>query len=408
MRPITEMPDFSGIRPRSSAIPGICSCGVEYPGMILERRAQRLIQSALSRAPAVVLLGSRQVGKTTLARSLLDARSDRSLYLDLERTADARRLEDAGAFLASRTESLIAIDEVQRKPGLFPDLRAIIDDGRRVGYRTGRFLLLGLASLDLLKQSSESLAGRVTYIELEPLDVIEAGPIASPDVLWFRGGFPESVLASDDAASFAWRRDFIRTYLERDVPMFGPRLPAEAIGRLWTMLAHAQGTMLNVSSLARNLGVSTTAIERYLGLLVDLFLVRRLPPWAGNVAKRLVRSPKIYLRDSGIAHALLEIEDAHALSGHPIYGASFEAFVIENLLTADRGRHAASYFRTEGRCGSRSRARTRRSRRDRRRDQAFECADADARLSLGARISCAETIVCRVCGGRPLANRTRR
>ena len=315
--------------------------------MILERRAKSLVVTALSRVPAVILLGSRQVGKTTLARGIVDELGGSALYLDLERTADARRLDDADRFLRSRSESLIAIDEVQRRPGLFPELRSIIDDRRRSDRRFDQFLLLGSASLDLLNQSSESLAGRVAYVELEPLDAVEAAPNVSADVLWLRGGFPESALAHDDVASFAWRRDFIRSYLERDVPMFGPRLPSETIGRLWTMLAHAQGSMLNVSSLARNLAVSATAVARYIDLLADLFLVRKLPPWSGNVAKRLVRAPKVYLRDSGIAHALLEIEDAHALAGHPVYGASYEAFVIENLLIADGGRHAASFFRTQ-------------------------------------------------------------
>ena len=315
--------------------------------MFLKRRARTAILAALERMPAVVLIGSRQVGKTTLARSIVDELAGGALYLDLERAADARRLEDADRFLRSRVESLVAIDEVQRRPGLFPELRSIIDDRRRSDRRFGQFLLLGSASLDLLNQSSESLAGRVAYVELEPLDVVETASIVSADVLWLRGGFPESALAFDDASSFAWRRDFIRTYLERDVPMFGPRLPARTIGRLWTMLAHAQGGMLNVSGLARNLAVSAASVDRYIDLLADLFLVRKLPPWSGNVAKRLVRAPKVYLRDSGIAHALLEIEDAHALAGHPVYGSSYEAFVIENLLVADAGRHAASFFRTQ-------------------------------------------------------------
>ncbi|MGH7755730.1 MAG: ATP-binding protein [Vulcanimicrobiaceae bacterium] len=315
--------------------------------MLLTRRVARRVEAALRRAPAVLLVGPRQAGKTTLARLLVSSRGDRALYLDLERSADLRRLEDAGLFLRAQGPALTAIDEIHRKPGLFAELRSIIDERRAAGERFGHFLLLGSASLDLLKQASESLAGRIAYVTLEPLDVIEARPAASNDVVWLRGGFPESLLAESDDASLSWRRDFVRSYLERDIPMFAPRLPPQTIGRMWTMLAHDQGATLNLSRLASNLGVSAGAVGRYVDLLVDLLLVRRLPPWSGNVKKRLVRAPKLYIRDSGIAHALLEIETANGLAGHPVFGASYEGFVIENLLAADQGRHAASFFRTE-------------------------------------------------------------
>ncbi|MGH7727645.1 MAG: ATP-binding protein [Vulcanimicrobiaceae bacterium] len=315
--------------------------------MFLERRVTRRLEGALKRSPAVLLAGPRQAGKTTLARLIVASRGDRASYIDLERNADLRRLDDAGLFLRSQSPALIAIDEIHRKPDLFPELRAIIDERRAVGERAGHFLLLGSASLDLLKQASESLAGRIAYVTLEPLDAIEARSVAPADGLWLRGGFPESLLADSDGVSMSWRRDFARSYLERDIPMFAPRLPSQTIGRMWTMLAHDQGAILNLSRLASSLGVSAGAVSRYVDLLVDLLLVRRLPPWSGNVKKRLVRSPKLYIRDSGIVHALLEIETMNALAGNPVFGPSYEGFVIENLLAADQGRHAASFFRTE-------------------------------------------------------------
>src|SRR5690606_15964523 len=217
---------------------------------------------------------------TTLALQIAESCADAAVYLDLERPADLRRLDDADAYLRAQTGKLVIIDEIHRAPALFEPLRGIIDERRRSGERAGHFLLLGSASLDLMRQASETLAGRVDYLELGPIDLLEVTePVGDADRLWTRGGFPESLLATDDAVSFAWRRAFIRSYLERDVPMFAPRLPAETVGRLWTMLAHAQGTPLNQSRLAASLGVSTPAVGRYVDLLVDLLLVRRLRPW---------------------------------------------------------------------------------------------------------------------------------
>ncbi|MBX9746334.1 MAG: ATP-binding protein [Hyphomonadaceae bacterium] len=314
--------------------------------MILARRLQPDLEDRLMHQPAVVLLGPRQVGKTTLARATAAARGPKAVYLDLESEVDLRRLDDAEAFVNAHPDQLIVIDEIHRAPGLFPQLRGFVDRFRRQGRKAGHFLLLGSAALDLMRQASESLAGRVSYLELSGLDVLEAQSAAPQATHWARGGFPESLLASDDRASFRWRKDFIRSYLERDVPLFAPRLPAATIGRLWTMLAHAQGAPLNAARLAASLAVSAPAVARYIDLLVDLLLVRRLPPWTGNVGKRLVKSPKLYLRDSGIAHALLDLSTWDNVVGHPVAGASWEGFVIENLIAAAGDNRQAFFYRT--------------------------------------------------------------
>ena len=315
--------------------------------MVIRRRTQATIQDRLGDFPAVVLLGPRQVGKTTLARAIAGRRGDRALYLDLERPADRRRLDDADAYLRAQTGRLVVLDEIHRLPGLFEVLRGIIDDRRAAGRRSGQFLLLGSASLDLMRQASETLAGRVAYVELAPVSGREL-PRGTPiDRLWVRGGFPESLLARSDAKSLAWRQQFVRSYLERDVPMFAPRLPAETVGRLWGMLAHAQGSLLNQARLASSLGVSAPTIARYLDLLVDLLLVRRLPAWSGNLGKRLVRSPKTYVRDAGVLHALLGLGTLDDVLGHPVAGPSWEGFAIENLIGAAGEGRIATFLRTE-------------------------------------------------------------
>lgn len=313
--------------------------------MMIPRRVLTAVEAALRRQAAVALLGPRQVGKTTLALSL--ARKTPSIYLDLENRADLAKLSDPALFLERHEDRLVILDEVHRVPELFQTLRGLIDRGRRKGRRTGRFLILGSASIDLLRQSGESLAGRIAYVEMGPFDVLEIGrkPAARLD-LWLRGGFPDSFLAADDRQSFALRRDFIRTYLERDVPMFGPRLPAGTMERLWTMLAHGQGTLLNASRLAAGLAISAQSVTRYIDLLVDLLLVRRLSPFHANLGKRLVKSPQVFVRDSGLVHALLGIADHDALAGHPVVGASWEGFVIENLLAAAPAGTRASFYRT--------------------------------------------------------------
>lgn len=312
---------------------------------MLRRSVEPRLLQALAESPAVALLGPRQVGKTTLAIEV--GRSMPSLYLDLESPSDRARLADPEAFLSAHQDKLVILDEVHRVEGLLPVLRGQIDRARRSGRRHGLYLLLGSAGLDLLTRSGETLAGRIAYLELGPLSLSETGGDAL-DRLWLRGGFPESFEARSDAASDRWRQNFIRTYLERDVPMFGPRIPAETLRRLWTMLAHLQGSPLNVADLARGLGVDVRTVGRYLDLLVDLLLVRRLAPWHANVGKRLVRSPKVYVRDSGLVHALLGIPDAHALLGHPVVGGSFEGFAIENLLGAAASVATGHFYRTSG------------------------------------------------------------
>jgi len=297
----------------------------------------------LARQAAVALIGPRQVGKTTLAHEIAAGRP--SLYLDLEATADKDKLSDPVLFLGRHADELVILDEIHRVPSLFEALRGIIDAGRLAGHRTGRFLILGSAGIDLLRQSGETLAGRIAYVDLAPFSAIEVDG-ADLVTLWLRGGFPDSFLAASDTDSLALRRSFIRTYLERDVPMFGPRIPAETLERLWIMLAHNQGTLLNASRLASGLAVSAPTVTGYIGLLVDLLLVRRLPPFHANVGKRLVKSPKTYVRDSGLSHALLGIETYDDLLGHPVSGPSWEGFVIENLIGAAPDRTRASFFRT--------------------------------------------------------------
>ena len=297
----------------------------------------------LRHSPAVVLLGPRQVGKTTLALDIGEQRP--SVYLDLEDDDDRAKLANPTLYFADHQNELVILDEVHRVPELFQRLRGIIDKGRRQGKANGRFLLLGSAAMDLLQQSGESLAGRISYLELGPFDALEVDPLAI-ETLWVRGGFPLSFLAETDEVSLEWRRDFIRTYLERDVPQFGSRIPAETLRRFWTMLAHNQAQMLNAANLARGLGVDGKTVAGYLDLLVDLLLVRRLPPWHRNAGKRLVKSPKVYVRDSGITHALLGIRDKEALLGHPVVGQTWESFIIETLITAAPEGTGAHYYRT--------------------------------------------------------------
>ncbi len=296
---------------------------------MITRHLESKIKEALSRSPSVALMGPRQVGKTTIAFKLSETIP--SVYLDLERRLDLQKVSDIETFHSANQDKLIILDEVQRLPEVFSPIRGIIDEERRKGNKSGQFLFLGSASIELLRQSSESLAGRIAYLELFGINNLEY----SSDIneLWLRGGFPESLLASSDIHSLEWRSDFIKTYLERDIPQLGPRIPAETLERFWTMLAHHQGSVFNAASLARNLDVTGVTIARYLDLMVDLLLVRRLKPWTYNVGKRLVRSPKVYVRDSGITHALLNITDYNELLGHPVVGGSWEGFVIENILS---------------------------------------------------------------------------
>ena len=314
---------------------------------MISRQFTATVLQKLQYMPAVVLLGPRQVGKTTLARTIAKDWQAGAVYLDLERPADRLRLEDADSYLRAQGGKLVILDEIHRLPGIFEILRGIIDDHRQAGLRAGQFLLLGSAALDLMRQSSETLAGRVAYLDMAPITTLDASVAGIDDpTLWLRGGFPDSLLASNDRHSIDWRLDFIRSYLERDVPMFAPRLPAETIGRLWSMLAHQQGAMLNQSRLASALGIANPTIDRYIDLLVDLQLVRRLRPWSGNIGKRLIKSPKVYLRDSGLLHGLLQLETLNDLLGHPVCGMSFEGYCIENLIQSFGQRHTAYFYRS--------------------------------------------------------------
>jgi predicted AAA+ superfamily ATPase len=314
---------------------------------MIPRRGLSVVRDRLASASAVVLLGPRQVGKTTLAREVADSWPGGSMYLDLERPAYQRRLSDADAYLRALAPRLVVLDEVHRMPILPETLRGIIDENRRTGFRHGQFLLLGSASLDVAGMSSESLAGRVSYLDLGGVNVDEAGEAGiAPDELWVRGGFPDSLTAVDDDASLRWRQDLIRSYLEREIPLFAPRIPATTMGRLWTMLAHGSGGLFNASRLAQALGVSSPTVSRYVDLLADLGLVRRLHPWHPNTSKRVTKSPKLHVRDSGLLHALLDIGSLHELLGHPVAGQSYEGFVVECLIAAAGDRYQPYHYRT--------------------------------------------------------------
>ena len=318
---------------------------VTVSGEIIRVEKSR-IRAALEEFPAVALLGPRQVGKTTLAMDLADEMGTKSVYLDLELPSDRAKLEDAELYLNQHEGQLVILDEIQQLPGIFKILRSLIDRRRRKGQRKGQYLLLGSASIELLQQSAETLAGRISYQELTPFSAVEIYQTAPLEQLWVRGGFPDSFLAPDEPASFRWRQAFIQTYLERDVPNLGPRIPAETLRRYWQMLAHNQSQLLNSAQLAGSLGVSGQTVARYLDLMVDLLLVRRLHPWASNAGKRLVRSPKVYVRDSGLVHALLGIHNLDELLGHPVLGASWEGLHIENILGSLPSSARAYFYRT--------------------------------------------------------------
>ncbi len=310
---------------------------------MLQRRWKEPIKQDLATFPSVVLLGPRQVGKTTLARDLA-GEVPRSVYLDLEDPADAARLTNTRSYLDMYRDRLVILDEVQRMPDLFRVLRGQIDARRRDGRASGHFLLLGSASGALLRQSAESLAGRVAYHELPGLDGLET----SYDLnrLWLRGGFPDSLTAAGDRNSLRWRTNFIRTHLERDLPQSGLRASSETLRRFWTMLSHRQAATLNAAELARSLGVSAPTVNRYADTLVDMMLARRVQPYFVNVGKRLVKAPKLFVRDSGVVHALLNIRTLDDLLGHPVVGASWEGFVVENLIGAAPDGTDAFFYRT--------------------------------------------------------------
>ena len=293
----------------------------------------------------MALLGARQVGKSTLAKSL--AREMDSIYLDLESPEDLLKLQDPVGFLKSQAGKLVILDEIQRSPDLFVVLRGLIDRNRELGHRSGQFLLLGYASGDLMRQSSESLAGRIHYMDMGVLNALEVGDERKErERLWSMGGFPESFLAANGDIAMDWNENLIRTYLERDVPQAGLQIPADRLRHLWTMLAHLQGESVNVSKIAGNLEVQRSAVNLYMDVLTDLLLLRPLKPWFSNVKKRLVKSPRYYVRDSGILHRLLGINDYQNLISNPVLGKSWEGFVVENIHSVLPHRSESYFYRT--------------------------------------------------------------
>lgn len=320
---------------------------------MLRRLLEDKIIQALTTMPVVAILGPRQVGKTTLALEIANNKLDKDVvYLDLERDSDLGRLNEPETYLQRFANKLLIIDEVQRKPDLFRTLRSLVDERKRAGERAGQFLLLGSASRDLIQHSSETLAGRIRFLELSPFSIFELLSNAPQDFdiekLWMRGGFPDSYLAGDDDESWDWRSDFIASYVERDIPLMGPKVPATRMKRFWTMLAHWHGQQVNMSSLGKSLEVDHKTIRFYLDILTDFYMVRQLQPWAGNTRKRLVKSPKVYLRDSGLLHVLLNISDYETLLGHPVLGASWEGFVLESIIQSLSNKWQYSYYRTSG------------------------------------------------------------
>jgi len=309
---------------------------------MIKRRLLNKLAHSLAEFPAVALLGPRQAGKTTLAK-IIAGQHPGSVYLDLERPSELAKLTDPELFLSRHEDRLIVLDEIQRQPELFSILRTLIDEKRR----PGRFLLLGSASPQLLRQASESLAGRISFHELAPFDLGEINPThAELQNFWLRGGYPPSWLANTEQASYDWRESFISTHLERDIPAFGIRVPGTTLRRFWQMLAHLHGQMWNASRLASGFGVSAPTVQHYLDILEATYMVRRLLPLHVNLGKRLVKSPKIYLRDSGLLHALLGIVTLDDLSGHPVVGPSWEGWVLEQIAQLLGAQWQLSFYRT--------------------------------------------------------------
>ena len=295
-------------------------------GMLIERAIKKTLIESLYKYPVVGLIGCRQVGKTTLAKTLQEKLRKKIIYLDLELPSDLAKLQEPELYLSRFTDHLVIIDEMQYMPSLFPLIRALVDKDRA----KGRFLILGSASPDLIKHASESLAGRIIYYELTPFVIDEVG-FENINTLWLRGGFPISYLAENNNESLIWRETFIRTYLERDIPQLGIHVPAANLRRFWTMLAHSHGQLWNASQIARGLGLSSPTVKNYLDILEETFIVRQIQPYHFNIKKRLIKSPKVYIRDSGLLHALLRIKTFDDLQAHPVIGSSWEGFVIEQI-----------------------------------------------------------------------------
>lgn len=319
--------------------------------IMIPRSLEYKIIQALQAIPVVAILGPRQVGKTTLALEIAKNKLNKDVaYLDLELDSDLAKLNEPEDYLRRFDNRLLIIDEVQRKPDLFRVLRSLIDQRKRAGEKGGHFLLLGSASRDLIQHSTETLAGRIRYLELSPFTISEiyrTNPQGFDiDKLWLRGGFPDSYLAGDDEVSWDWRNDFVASYVERDIPLMGPKVPATRMKRFWQMLAHWHGQQVNMSSLGKSLEVDHKTIRSYLDTLTDFYMVRQLSPWSGNTKKRLVKSPKVFIRDSGMLHCLLNISDYETLLGHPVLGASWEGFVMESIISSLSSKWRYSYYRT--------------------------------------------------------------
>ncbi len=320
------------------------SLSPKIQGMINRWITDKLRQS-IAHSPVVILLGARQVGKTTLAKIISDEYD--SVYLDLEAPEDLLKLSDPVTFLSSHADKLVILDEIQRAPELFKVLRGIVDKNRAAGRKAAQFLLLGSASMDLMRQSSESLAGRISYIDMTGFNALEIRDRKNEiKTLWFRGGFPESYLSDSDERSMNWLENLIRTYLERDIPQFGFRIPSARLRRLWTMLAHLQGEPVNLSKLGSNFDIDGKTVRFYIDVLADLLLIRRVEPWYENTRKRLVKSPRCYIRDSGIVHRLLGVNNLDSLLSHPVLGKSWEGFVIENIYSVLPDGAQTFFYRT--------------------------------------------------------------
>ena len=313
---------------------------------MIERHLATLLNQRLNTVPVVALLGSRQVGKTTLAKQLTLAKP--SHYLDLERPSDLAKLSDPELYLSRFENQLVILDEIQRVPELFAILRSLVDERRQNGESSCQFLILGSASPELLQQSSETLAGRISYLELTPLNLLEliSQQKDSQSTHWFRGGYPDSYLSANDTEAMQWCDDFMLSYTERYLPQMGVNSTPIQLRRLCRMLAHQQGSMLNMNQLANSLGIDNKTVRHYLDLLEGLFLVRRVPAWSRNAGKRLIKSPKLYLRDTGLLHSLAGLSDLEAVLGHPLCGHSWEGYCIEQILQKLPKGTDASHYRT--------------------------------------------------------------
>lgn len=308
---------------------------------MIKRLLKESVEKSLMKYPVVGILGSRQVGKTTLAKIIKERMKKKVIYLDLELPSDLNKLQDPELYLSRFEDTLVIIDEIQRMRSLFPLLRALVDRNRSAG----RFLILGSASPELIRHSSESLAGRIIYHELSPFSLSETNS-ENIQKLWLRGGYPESYISRDNDESYVWREAFIKSYLETDIPQLGIRIPAQQLRRFWTMIAHSHGQLWNASKIAGSLGISAPTVMSYLDILEETFIVRQLRPYYSNIKKRLIKSPKVYIRDSGLLHALLNISTLDDLHSHPSLGSSWEGFVVEQILKILPERWQAYFYRT--------------------------------------------------------------